>query len=98
MTFGEALRAARKDAGYTQAKLAALIDADSTQLSGWETRSMPAHRTVVLLDRALGLLEGTLYLRCGMVTTEAAVAFVERLTIEERRKAMDAIESKGPTP
>lgn len=61
-TFGERLREARKGAGLTQTQLERLSGISQSMISALEKgeRPSPSVETVLALERALGLVPGTL--------------------------------------
>ncbi|HUR41707.1 MAG TPA: helix-turn-helix transcriptional regulator [Verrucomicrobiae bacterium] len=82
IAFGNALRAARLDAGLSQEELAHRANVDRTFVSRAERgERQPALATVLLIARALGLQPGRL-----VNTTETLIAEA-RTTYRVRRKS-----------
>ena len=87
-TFGERLRQARKEAGFTQTELAELIGSANQLISQYENgycqpRNEELKRN---LCDALGVTDAWLFAGFGAQTTEEAQAQVEKHKAEQKAK------------
>ena len=84
LALGKGLQATLAERGVTQAAAAKLLGIRPATISDWHRgRSSPSASNVVLLERALGVPLGTVYLAAGLVEAPPPEPARLRLRIAE---------------